>query len=677
MLLNDTQQQSLKRICDTLVPRIESNKSAEIDRDTTAWQALLHHEASGSEPDRHFIRRLETAKPHEIRSTKRLLSLIETPLLCFPVTGFWRPFSSLHLDQRVQVLRRWATHRRPEIRKFFQSVKRLTMFLSYAKTDDTGQNASWPSLRYEGNNQLENAAPDDQISIAEIPSSGQVDCDVLIIGSGAGGSVAAAELAAAGLDCLIAEKGSYIQRADLGQGEFWGNRTLFDKYGALSTDDLAVVILSGSTVGGGTTVNWMTCLEPGQQVRQQWSDLYGLTAAIDGRLQASFDAVQTELGVNREQTTDNPQNAKLRLGCEQLGYRHATIPRNASNCGDCGFCGYGCRSPGKQDSRRNFLRRAATHGARVMAGLELDRLNVSGDRVVGAEGWARQPDGTSRQISIRCNSVVCAAGSIHTPALLMRSGLSHPQLGSNLFLHPTTAIAAYYDEPIQAWSGQPQTVVCDQFEDLDGSGYGVRFETAPLHPGFGAMALAWDNPVQHKRMMFHLSQMANTIVLCRDGQGGRVAIDAAGQPIVKYRLDPRSAEFLLEGSIEATRIHRAAGAHTVVGPHQELCFLTDGNRFLAGQPGECRKIDDFERALRRLGARPNHLSLFSAHQMSTCRMSAHQETGCLTLEGRWRGIPNLWVCDGSILPTSCGVNPMITIMGLSHWVAQHMKAELI
>ena len=670
MVLSPKQLETLQLICDTLCPELES--------ESPEFESLFSHSATASEVHLHFERRLEAADPVEQIRIGRVLRLIEYPIVSWLITRRFRAFSSLDLDGRSEVLRRWRDSQSDDLRKLFQSIKRLTFFLAYSKpAPQSPTNPTWKSIEYSGKNPLSESANDEPtINVWNASNESTVSCDVFIVGSGAGGSVAAARLAQAGLDCVIAEKGKLIQRNELGQSEFHGNRNLFDKYGSLSTDDLSIVILSGSTVGGGTTVNWMTSLKPPEYVLQQWSSQFGLAAATDGQLQESFDFVERRISVSHNQNVLNRQNEILKNGCEKLGLEARPIPRNAVDCGDCGFCGYGCKKNGKQDTPSTFLQDAIHAKARLVADLEVSEIKIESGKIIGAKATI-QENGKSRNIDIQCKAVVCAGGSIQTPALLMRSGLKHRQLGKNLFLHPTTAIAAFHPEPVSAWSGQPQTILCDSFSNLDQEGYGIRLEVAPLHPGFGGLALAWNHGAQHKRMMQNLKYMSNTIVLCRDRVGGEVTVDSSGKPNVKYRLGDREAEFLLRGVEEAARIQRAAGAHTVVGPHQQLLFWTNReNGFLANESTRVQRFEDFGSELQKLGTRPNHLSLFSAHQMSTCRISAEPELGPLTIEGQWRNVQNLYVCDGSVLPTASGVNPMITIMGMADYIAKSICKHL-
>jgi choline dehydrogenase-like flavoprotein len=264
---------------------------------------------------------------------------------------------------------------------------------------------------------------------------------------------------------------------------------------------------------------------------------------------------------------------------------------------------------------------------------------------------------------VKAQAVVVAAGALHTPALLLRSGLGNAHIGANLHLHPTTVIFSRFDEPMKGWHGAPMTRVSQQFANLDGRGYGVWLETSPVHPGMAAQAFPWHDGREHKRNMQQLAYFSNIIILARDYHGGRVTVGKDGAPRITYQLSPLDGRHLLKGLTEAIRIHHAAGARVIHGPHQQL----------SGSDGV--PIDQFIEWVQRAGFAPNSIALFSAHQMSSSRIGGSSAIGAISPEGETYEVKNLFVADGSALPTAAGVNPMISIMALAHYVAQHIKAR--
>jgi choline dehydrogenase-like flavoprotein len=562
----------------------------------------------------------------------------------------------LEPKQRERLLLGWANGPSLLARTGFQALKRLSMFLHYTAHPPAGYA---PAL---GAAAAGDASPIRPLSIDGLA---RLSADVLVIGSGAGGGVVAGELAAAGRDVLVVEKGGAPNNADLPSDERRGFADLYEERGSLATIDRGVTVLAGSTLGGGTTVNWMTCLEPPGDVLDEWRRDFGFAEATSAAFRQSLAAVAERLNVNIDESPATAQNAVLERGCRALGYRVAVIPRNARGCTNCDTCSFGCPHGGKQDMRRTYLADAARRGARFLVNTEVVRVTHEAGVATGVDLIATDSNGAHRTIRVAAKIVVVAAGSIHTPALLIRSGLGNRHIGANLHLHPTTAVCGEFAEPIRSWSGPPQTRYCDEFADLDGRGHGVRLEVSPAHPGLWGLGLAWTGRAEHQRRMERVAHLANIIVIARDRHSGRVSVDRHGRPRLAYRIAPDDARRLLRGAAEALRVLATAGAVEVVSPHQ---------RNLVFRPAEDRDFEAYLARVQSAGSRTNDLGLFSAHQLSSCRIAANAKQGAVRPDGRTHEIENLYVADGSILPTACGVNPMLTIAALAHHIAQQIKA---
>jgi choline dehydrogenase-like flavoprotein len=250
----------------------------------------------------------------------------------------------------------------------------------------------------------------------------------------------------------------------------------------------------------------------------------------------------------------------------------------------------------------------------------------------------------------------------------MRSGLELPALGRNLFLHPTSAAVGYYKEPIEAWSGPPQTVLCDQFANLDGP-YGFRLEAAPAHPGIVALALPWNGARSHRRHMQRVRNFGAIIALTRDSNSGRVKLGMNGRPVIEYYLGRREIEHLKRAIAEAARIHLAAGADGVLTVHTREHYLR------GARSRSPKEIEDFLSGLSREAIDRNRSTLLCAHQMGTCRMGSDPRQAVCDSHGEVFGVAGLFIADASAFPLSSGVNPMITVMALAHHTAQYVKAR--
>lgn len=661
--LTARESHTLMAMCDALVPRLtgEGNDDARL----MGVGAVDVNLAGGVE--RALAGILDDAGQRQVR---QLLAIMDTRVFTGLVGGHWRPFSRLPLDARTTVLRAMATHRLAPIRRAFAGLARLSLSTFYSHLSETGTNPTYPVLDYaRPERQTIAAAP--PVTPVDASTTGSLTCDVLVVGSGAGGGVVASELAAAGHDVLVAEKGDYFADQDFCGKEQDGHQRLYERRGALTTPDGGVLILAGSTLGGGTTINWAGALRPPTHVLQEWERHFGFAGAAGPAFQRSLDVVSQRLGI--DPAADPAPNANTRAfeaGLTALDYAVTRIPRNVRDCGDgsaCGFCSFGCARGSKQSTLKTFLQDAHTSGARILVRASVDTVVHTKGAVTGARMRVTDATGSVRAVEVQCKAVVLAAGAVHTPAVLLRSGLRNPNIGRHLHVHPTVATSGVFTSPIRAWQGAPMTRLTSQFADLDGAGYGVRLMTAPSHPGMMAFASPWVSGQQHKRVMQRSAHTANIIVVTRDRNAGRVTLDRRGQPRVSYSLAPGDARHMMRGITEALRIHLAAGATEVHSPQSIAPTF---------RPGGSESLDQFLQRVEGWGLRPYDIPIFSAHQMSSARIAGDARLGVANTSGETYEVRGLFLADGSTLPTCSGVNPMLTILGTAHFLAQRIKERL-
>ncbi|HET9341352.1 MAG TPA: GMC family oxidoreductase [Candidatus Eremiobacteraceae bacterium] len=621
------------------------------DRESATLDALL---ATFAPPDadrsiagealRTALRRLA---PHRLAKIRTLIGMLDGPLLTFALSGRWQSFASLDLRSRERVLLAMADSRLAQLRMGFQVFKRLCGFVTYAATDEAGANPLWPSIGYPGSRSDIRTISD----LTVVEAAGDIDCDVVVVGSGAGGGVAAALFSQAGRRVVVLEAGPAPDTIASMQREADAFGSLYLESGLCATDDLSISVLAGSCIGGGTTVNWCTSLRLTDKVARQWSEASG---GIDfsTSLAGPYQAVSERLGITTTHL-HNENNAALLRGARSLGWPHSEIPRNASHCGDgCGYCGFGCAYGNKRSTAQTYLRDAVAAGASIVAGARVERIIIKNRRAAGVE--ATLTDG--RQMHVRASTVVLGAGSLRSPGILRRSGVESPHLGKHLRLHPTTAIFAEFDEPVEMWHGPMQTIVCDKFEDID-DGYGAKFEAVPAHPGLAASAIAWRSQESHAAVMARLRNAAALIVLTRDRGEGSVSDD--GRDDVRYRVDSFDGSHMLAALAGLVRLAFSAGARSVTTLHTDPIEL---ERRRASD----KNLTSFARTLHARGVAPNRLAVYSAHQMGTCRMHRDPAQGVVDETGRVHGVEGLIVVDASVFPLSSSVNPMLTIMALAH-----------
>ncbi|HEX6557833.1 MAG TPA: GMC family oxidoreductase N-terminal domain-containing protein, partial [Longimicrobiales bacterium] len=420
--------------------------------------------------------------------------------------------------------------------------------------------------------------------------------------------------------------------------------TLYADSGLRSTDQLNVSILQGRCAGGGSTVNWMVMLRTPQHVIEEWQRQHG-TEYMDVRsMSAAFDDFERASHVAPVAAhAHSPINRLILDSARRLGWRARSASVNARDCMRTGACGLGCRYDAKQSTVLTQLPRALHAGARLYCDVSTQRIERSG-RSFRVHG--RTPAG--KTVTVSCDVAVVAAGAVTTPTLLQRSGLAPAGAGSHLRLHPTSAVVGLYDEPFYAASGIPLTAYCDEFMKLH-DGYGHWIEAPPLTAGLAAVAMPGFGAAHHAFMQ-RFPYLAPLIVLVRDGapDGASVgSVRARGADArIRFRLGRTDRETLLHGITSAARMHFSAGARSVLTLHAHQTLL----RSEADLPL-------IAEASRRYG----DPALFSAHVNGTCRIGRNLRTSGCQPDGQVHGQPNLYVMDGSLLPTAPGVNPHETI----------------
>ena len=597
-------------------------------------------------------------------------------------------FSSLDQAGRERYMAGWASSRFARRREAFEAYRRLLTFVSYADPgSESDPNPRLAAIGYEPAAEPVTAEPTSLRIVAllrEPPGTArrtpvEMEADVVVVGSGAGGGVMALELARAGRSVLVVEAGPLVTEPDMPRDEMTGFSRLLLQGGLAATHDGWIQLLAGSSVGGGTTVNWATCLPPPPAIRDEWARVHGLDGFDGAEADDDLAALSVQLGMAAPRSV-GPKDEALLRGARALGFDAAETTLNAVDCGDCGSCTFGCPRGAKRSTMRVHLAEAAQLGARILPGATVAQVLISSARVNGVQASIPRADGSKREVRIRAPQVVIAAGALRTPGILGRSSVGHGALGHFLRIHPTAALVARYAEPIEAWRGTMQAAASLAFAPgaAGGSGAGgFTIESVPAHPGIIAASLPWGSAAEHAALMADARHLAPFIAITRDADWGRVTPLRSGRARIDYALSGSDVAQLREGLVQLARIGEAGGADAIMAPGHAI------ERWRR-QDGELAFAAYLER-LRGFDFRPHRGAVFSAHQMGTARMGEEPGLHVCDPRGRVRWsvaglssdqtIRGLYVADSSLLPTALGVNPMVTVMLLARRVARTVLAE--
>lgn len=554
----------------------------------------------------------------------------------------------------------------PEAAGAIAALKQLAVLFAYSLPGPDGRNPLWVGMEYPG--PAQSPPSDVRKTLEVITPAGEttLQADVVVVGSGSGGGVAAALLAEAGKRVIILEAGGYHNESDFEQSELAAYQNLFLRGGFFPSADGMVSIAAGSTVGGGSTVNWSNSLLTPNTVRRKWANDFGLedvdTPAFDEHLQAVFDRIKC----NDKVATQNGPHNRLRAGAAKFGwsYRVATLNIDPTNYDPnlIGYSGMGDQTGAKQGTMRTYLQDASDAGAKLLPNTWVNRIRTENGMAIGVDATYTDPQTreTSRVV-INAPSVVAAAGALETPGLLLRSGIGGPAVGSELRLHPASLVSGIYDEPQDPWYGPAMAGIMNEFAEVN-EGFGYLIECVQHLPGLFTTVVPWLDGAQHKELTRKYRYRADWVFIVKDRGAGSVTLDENGQSTFWYPFsDELDRRHFREAAVTSIRMHEAAGAEQI---------------FLAGQPfapwtrGE--DLEEFIAKVNEVAIGPGGTPVFSAHQMCSAKLGANPQTSVARPTGELHDVTGVWIADASGMPSCSGVNPMVSTMALARRTASNM-----
>ena len=308
--------------------------------------------------------------------------------------------------------------------------------------------------------------------LTDVPES----IEVAVIGSGSGGGVAA-HLLNEKYEVGIFEKGNYANGET--NNETFGYHNFYETYAMQQTRGYKVLLLAGSGVGGGTSINWTTSLRTPDNILNEWDSLTGQNNYFNSsNFKSSMDFICQQLNVSEANNRIPQKETKLAEGLSQNDISYKIIPRNTSNdqCLESGFSTFGHSDESINSSYKTWFPEDKFNSQNVYSNTSVKHLTISNGRATHINV---EKNGNVQQIAV--DKVVLAAGSLNTPKILLNSGYKNKHLGQHLKLHPVSGVAGKFSEEQRPWAGTMQGIYSDDNLFMKDN-YGYLLEGLPMHP---------------------------------------------------------------------------------------------------------------------------------------------------------------------------------------------------
>ncbi len=594
---------------------------------------------------------LEGASRQHLATIKGLLWSAEAA----GVARTGRPFSSLSRDRAEAVLDAWSRSHSPLIRAHLRAVMtpiKASHFDDPVMFRHVGcpHGDDKPRVRVDEAARWMSQVTDGKKTTEDL----ELVCEVVVVGTGAGGAACAYELASRGRAVLLIEEGDYHRRSSFTSRASEMSKKLYRDRGlTIALGNVNVPIWAGRAVGGSTVINSGTCYRAPERVLSKWRDEMHLP--IDAsRLSPYYDRVEAMLQVTPAKfALTGGVGRVISRGAEKMGYSHHVLARNAPACDGQGVCCFGCPTGAKRSTDVSYVPAALECGAQLVTAAKVERVLVHDGKAAGVTGKL----GSGRRFTVKADAVVIAAGALMTPVLMKNANLCrHSEaLGKNLSIHPASKVMALFDEDIDMGSAIPQGYCVDELADE-----GIMFEGGSTPLDVTALAVPWVG-AKYMDVMEHYRNMATFGFMIEDTSRGAVRPGLGGSPFITYDLNEHDTARMVRAIETLSRLFLAAGATRVLP-------------FLPGAE-EITSADQLS-TLRDKKWRAGDIEVTAYHPLGTCRMGTDPRTSVVGPTHETHETERLFVVDGSVIPTALGVNPQMTIMAMALRAAEGIDVRL-
>lgn len=487
----------------------------------------------------------------------------------------------------------------------------------------------------------------------------ELEYDYVVVGSGAGGATAAVTLARGGQKVCIVEAGPWRDPEDYPHSTYGSMRDMMDDWGTSVAMGRALwPVVQAKVVGGTTVINSAICVRTPGDIFDEWARDHGVGgAAFADAVWKAQDRIEQELSVEETPPSSLGGSNLLAIkGDKAAHYEGYVMRRYVKGCVGSGQCLQGCRNLRKQSTNLNYVPETIRRGGAVLSCAPVSKVTFEGKRASGVVGRFVHPSTREKgaTFSVRARKGVLLAASVtYTAPILWHSGVRSLNVGAAYQSHPGTGVFGVYDENVDTNFGATQGWASTHFRKNPG----LKLETLSIPFEMVASRLSGGGSTLMKRLgeYRHIAMWIHAIRA--ETKGRIVPTPGGGKPIVYYSLNRRDMERFREGMVIVSRMHFAAGAKKVLPGVQGLPYevTADQMHLLENAP-----LD------------PRAYIAIQSHLFGGACMGRDERKSVCDGNGKVHGRERLWVVDGSVIPTTLGVNPQHTIMGVAQVFAERI-----